>query len=376
MVLPEKKRVWAGGEYNCDCDVGKYCIPYVLQNVGNLSAKSLITRQFKRMKKSTLILFLFLFLQNVEVFGVQTPIVLDLRGKLGTETFALGKVVPASAGGQYFSLTRLQYYVSNIVIVHDGNVNTPLVETHLLVNPATQSKYALGWIDCQNIEGIKFTVGVDAIHNHQDPANYPPGHPLAFQDPSMHWGWSAGYRFVVIEGYGGTSPTNVNALFQIHSVGDELTRNVDLTVNGVAANGSIEIPIDADYTNVIAGINVSFGLINHSNENEAVEMMDNMNTIVFTPGTPTDMRELENSKNRNQIVVFPQPVSSHESMSIQFSNAAHRNVVVRDVLGREVYSVSTEEMQLSIPSLHTTSGVYIISAECNGVVTNNKVVVE
>ncbi|MBK7304311.1 MAG: hypothetical protein IPI90_13940 [Saprospiraceae bacterium] len=24
--------------------------------------------------------------------------------------------------------------------------------------------------------------------------------PLAFQDPSMHWGWTSGYRFIALEG--------------------------------------------------------------------------------------------------------------------------------------------------------------------------------
>ena len=56
----------------------------------------------------------------------------------------------------------------------------------------------MGPWDIEGVRGVKLHLGVDPAHNHADPSTYASDHPLSLQNPTMHWGWSAGYRFMAI----------------------------------------------------------------------------------------------------------------------------------------------------------------------------------
>ena len=57
----------------------------------------------------------------------------------------------------------------------------------------------------------EFTVGVPARFNTQqgteamDISLYPETHPLSYQSPSMYWGWSFGYMYMIIGGGEGSN---------------------------------------------------------------------------------------------------------------------------------------------------------------------------
>ena len=81
-------------------------------------------------------------------------------------------------------------------------ITTNLSDTYLLVNP-NQNQYNIGNHNVENIYSIEFYLGVDPNINDanpNDPSLWENSHPLANQIPSMHWGWSAGYIFLALEG--------------------------------------------------------------------------------------------------------------------------------------------------------------------------------
>src|SRR5210317_2115149 len=143
----------------------------------------------------TLILGLFM----LTVFS-QQDVILRLDHTLDGEKLQLDESYTHPELGYAFSITRLQYYVSEISIIHDGGQITAVEDTWLLVNASEGDDHNLGGLNITNVEGISFYVGVDHAHNHMDPTIWPAGHPLAPQNPSMHWGWTAGYRFACLEG--------------------------------------------------------------------------------------------------------------------------------------------------------------------------------
>ena len=117
----------------------------------------------------------------------------------------LNSVVTANNGQYFFSPRLLRYYISNITIIHDGGQRTPASRMYLLVDVKNQPRYTIGTFNISRIDSIEFHIGVDYMANHSDPALQAPGHPLALQNPSMHWGWSAGYRFITYEGSAGST---------------------------------------------------------------------------------------------------------------------------------------------------------------------------
>jgi hypothetical protein len=234
------------------------------------------------MKPSFLLSFLLWILLGA-VLPAQNHVRLHLAPRLGDQPFALDEVTPGN--GYYFKVARLQYYVSEITITHDGGQVLPLTDLWLLVNPATDSIYDLGVLDIEQVESIKFSLGVDPDHNHLDPASYPAGHPLAPQNPSMHWGWAAGYRFIAFEGLAGGSATSPNNVFEIHSLNDGNYKTLTLSTGAELIDNTLTIHLKADYKGLLTGIGVGGGVISHGSGGPSATLMNNLKNLVFSAQT-------------------------------------------------------------------------------------------
>ena len=156
-----------------------------------------------------------LFFTFAVMANAQVDVSIHMHQKLGDQPFGYNSVVQTAAG-YYIKVTRLQYYISEVKLIHDGGQITPVTDQYFLVTPTVDSILELGNFDITSLEGIEYSLGVDAGHNHLDPASYPSSHPLAPKNPSMHWGWTAGYRFIALEGFAGATSGAVTNNFQIH----------------------------------------------------------------------------------------------------------------------------------------------------------------
>ena len=172
---------------------------------------------------------------------------------MGGQDFAMNS--PAKNNMDHdFEFTRLEYYISGITIIHDNGTATPVPDTWILVNAASATEVELGSFPVTQVEAIHFTIGVDPEHNHLDPASFPSSHPLGPKSPSMHWGWTAGYRFLALEGYGGPQ---YNQLVQLHGLGDQNYIKSRVNLHATAANNEVTINLDADYTRALETISVN-----------------------------------------------------------------------------------------------------------------------
>ncbi|MBL7781079.1 MAG: hypothetical protein JNM22_07670, partial [Saprospiraceae bacterium] len=84
---------------------------------------------------------LFIF-HSLWAARAQNNLELHISPRLGTASFALN--TPVSAGSYDYKITRLEYYISKIKVVHDGGQETPMTDMYLLVRPAVDSMYDLG----------------------------------------------------------------------------------------------------------------------------------------------------------------------------------------------------------------------------------------
>ena len=305
------------------------------------------------MKNLTLI-FCALFL--LQISYAQKDVYLKINHKLGSSSFGFNQTATNNMNND-FQVTRLQYYISNIVLYHDGT-QTAVSNKFILANGSTTTNELLGSFNITALDSIAFGIGVGPNENHLDPSTYASSHPLAPQAPSMHWGWTSGYRFIAFEGVAGAS---MNDLFQMHSLGDNNYKIKTIVTAGQANGNMLEVALDADYTKALEGIDVSSGVISHGETGAAKTVIDNFNAHVFTASANSvSVVKLQDIN----IAIYPNPVSTKESLFIQVEDAADISILVYDLTGKlyqdAVYSNQSQTIQFK------DAGSYIINVLKDG----------
>jgi hypothetical protein len=212
----------------------------------------------------------------------QTPVSLRIDHKAGQADFNSDAPV-VTVLGEEIEIDRLEYYLSMFTIVHDGGQETAIEGAYVLGNGFEDVAHPLGSVEgVSNVEALKFSVGIDPDNNHADPSAWPANHPLAPQVPSMHWGWSAGYRFIAMEGGAGI---NGVVAHEIHALGDDNHFPGEMEVLATMEDGTLVLDVEADVLGFYQDLSVAGGVINHGEDGEAVLVCNNLADRVFrTPG--------------------------------------------------------------------------------------------
>jgi hypothetical protein len=232
----------------------------------------------------------------------QTEVNLTIYHKLGATDFGYYFPSQNNTPNGNFKLTRMEYYLSNFSLIYDGGQTLSIADTIVaLVKAGQPTTISLGSFTVSNIEGIKFFVGVPKNYNHKDPALQANGSALAYQAPSMHWGWISGYQFIALEGL--TSPT-MNELTELHSFGDDNYYETSVFSPGTLYNGAYYININANYNRALENIDISTGLIVHGDFLQANTLIENFNNYVFS--SSNSLAELI-EKSVSDISIYPIP---------------------------------------------------------------------
>jgi hypothetical protein len=299
---------------------------------------------------STLLIAIFVITSGFS----QKNVYVQLETKMGEEAFVLDNIFTREDGTS-FQPKRLQYYISKPIVIHDGGLETAAPNRYFLVNGGQTAPLDLGLMNVNNVEGIKFSVGVDSASNHLDPALYDSKHPLAYQNPSMHWGWVSGYRFIAYEGKSGN---NLVFIYEIHTIGNELFRNVVLSCGATTDGDDITIPIEADYGQLLKDIDVSGGLYAHGNLNEAVTISDNMANHVFTSLISSNDQP---DFSTIQLELAPNPSGYHTNLKIDLPEVNKQYLVsVTNALGQKIFEQSVGAGQNNVELIATQSGLHLV----------------
>ena len=227
---------------------------------------------------------------------------------------------------------------------------------HILVDANEATSIELGNFDITDVESIRFHIGVEEASNHLDPASYPNTYPLSPQFPSMHWGWSAGYRFVAMEG---NASSSLNVLYQLHGLGDQnyFMTQVDLTAT--ATDGTININLDADYNRALENIEVNPGLIVHGTFGAALTILENFRDYVFSPSIITSAADLSEI---NAFEVFPNPaVDGVSNIKLSVKTQGNYQVEIRNILGQTISTQIISGLESIIPVNLPNDGIYFIN---------------
>ncbi len=322
------------------------------------------------MKNLTLIATIFLVLGTY----AQSSINLNVNHKVGNENLEYATDFTI-ANGDKVELDRCEYYISQIAFTHDGGVVTELEDVWILVDAFDQETYDLGQYDIDQMEFISFSVGVETPENNDDPTAWPNAHPLAPQNPSMHWGWAAGYRFLAMEGKSGTASSDFT--FQLHALGNTNYHRQAMELSASAENGIINITLDADYLQAFPDVSTSSGGITHSESGDSEIMLRNFRDAVFSVEESVGVEEI--ISNDISIQIVPNPAANGESskllLALENSNSYQLEVV--DITGKLIYEelVSGSSSTVNLPSAE--SGVYLVNVKLkDSVVITERWVVE
>jgi hypothetical protein len=291
------------------------------------------------------------------ITNAQTPVELHISHKLSSNSFAFSQAAQNDLGND-FNVTRLEYYISKISIKHDGGMVTNVPNHYILANGSQNVTDALGSYSITSVESISFHIGIDTPVNHADPSLQPSGHPLAPKSPSMHWGWTAGYRFVAIEGMSGTSLAQT---YEIHALGDQHYFETTVPATGVIKSGKLIIALNADYTQALKGINISSGLIAHGDGVDEAKLLGNFRDNVFSTGFPVSVSNVM-TKNTT-IKIYPNP-SVDGVASILFDNVQEEaEITVTDVQGRVVLHKSKPAGMQNVQIKLQSPGLYFVKGQ-------------
>ncbi len=192
--------------------------------------------------------------------------------------------------GTVFNLDHFDYYVSNVEIIHDGGQSLLILDTVFLVEPQNHVLY-LGYHNVNEIEQVNFGIGVPSSINTQSGADaidisaYPVGHPLSFQEPSMHWGWTSGYMFMIVGGNADSNADGIaDAYFELHNLGNSNYANVLLPVVPTNTSASqIDIFVNCNVDVWLKDIAIQSVGILHGTSGANADAMKNPETeAVFT----------------------------------------------------------------------------------------------
>jgi hypothetical protein len=137
--------------------------------------------------------------------------------------------------------------------------------------------------------GVRFTLGVDSMNNHADPALWPNEHPLSLmKGGQMHWSWNAGYIFLKLEGRYKRNDGRIDGLFSYHIGRDDLAtkftfENVDFNFNDEVIDLGLNFRADRFFaTPHVHTISDSSGFTHSSFGDEVADILHGNMFDIFT----------------------------------------------------------------------------------------------
>lgn len=306
--------------------------------------------QRKKTNMSRLLLFFSLFALLGVGANAQKSIAIQFNHALDGAPFALDKLSKNDLGDD-FKIQRLDYYLSNFSIQHDGGKITNIDGLYFLMKPGTEQSIStidLGTFDFGTVEGVRFHFGIDNETNHADPAQWPEDHALAPKLPSMHWGWASGYRFIALEGKSGIE---LDQALEFHCIGDEFYEEMSFSIDKIDQSSYIAF-VRANYEELLDGIELENGVIQHGNLGDIKTLASNIIDKVFVDAFVSNT---SNDSFLSSIVLSPNP-SLDGYVQIQ-TDHVNASVHITDIFGRKVGFYKNVNEKIFIPN----KGMYWVS---------------
>lgn len=203
--------------------------------------------------------------------GDKNNITLEFDNRVGSQKLALASTSYQNASGENFTVTTLNYFISNVSLKKADGTSQSFPTQYFLVRQADSNTLTpiLKDVPAADYTAITFTIGVDSLKSASAVEERTGVLDIAsYGDDNMYWSWNSGYIFFKLEGISSAAPANSAGLnkYQYHvggyggrTVGAPTTNNlrtVTLPLNGTATVRKSIAPtihIIADVAKVFTG---------------------------------------------------------------------------------------------------------------------------
>ncbi len=128
---------------------------------------------------------------------------LEFDNKVGNLSLVLDSPFYTNSSGQNYSISKFDYYISNIVFVNaDGsNYVVPQDSSYFLIKENNASTWNINLkVPEGNYVGINFIIGIDSLRNTKPISERQGVLDISGAGASMYWTWNSGYIFLKMEG--------------------------------------------------------------------------------------------------------------------------------------------------------------------------------
>lgn len=174
--------------------------------------------------------------------------------------------------GDTMRFERVKYILSNFILEKTTGEMVKLDNAYGFISLKDKlDSFILTGVPKGDYKSLRFMVGLDSVINHGNPQQWSINHPLNPSVNDMHWGWSGGYIFQVVEGY--YKNKGFEKAFSFHVALDKQVKRHTLVYNySIQKNArfSIAVNIDKFFSNAINFSLKSDGDFSHSGDPDPV----------------------------------------------------------------------------------------------------------
>ncbi len=205
-------------------------------------------------------------------YDTTSKVMLHFHPKLGTADFAYDTEV-LNWEGRKMKFEVAQVYMSNFMFHNDAGMKM-IDDSYILAIPGTMM-YELGEVPNAHYHEFGFSVGVDSVANHSDPAAWPSEHALSSNNPNhAFWSWNSGYIFIKVEGMVDTTAdmsATANAPF-IYHIGMDALRTDLMFTKHIDVDEDVTMTVEFDFLELFNNIDLRANQVSHTMNNMPAAM--------------------------------------------------------------------------------------------------------
>ncbi len=159
---------------------------------------------FKYLILSVLAVSIFNACTEEEIMpGDKNSLFISFDNRLGAEEVLLGTTKGVNSLGEDFTVTRLNYFISNISLTDMAGKEISFPNQYFLIREADEASQTIELKDVPagDYKMLNYTIGVDSLKSISEVAERTGVlDPASYGDDNMYWSWNAGYIFFKMEG--------------------------------------------------------------------------------------------------------------------------------------------------------------------------------
>ncbi|CAH0995829.1 hypothetical protein EMA8858_01957 [Emticicia aquatica] len=141
----------------------------------------------------------------------KNSISIEFDNRIGDQKLVLGTTKATNVLGEDFTVTKLNYFVSNISLKNENGEVVNFLNDYFLIRQSDESSLVVTLKDVPagNYTELSYVIGVDSLKSISDVSQRTGVlDPASYGADNMYWSWNSGYIFFKMEGKSAAIPAN------------------------------------------------------------------------------------------------------------------------------------------------------------------------